>query len=102
MKMRNIEQDMPPDEKLSVDSGQAELRLLRDRIIRLEVRQEELISIVKRERSNLLDFREKIFLFLFVIFAFLCSVLMMQDDLSDSSDVYEQQYSSYDEDISRL
>ena len=43
-----------------------------------------------------------VFFFLFVIFAFLCSVMMMQDDSSDSSDFYEEQYSSYDEDVSSL
>ena len=86
-------------EKFQGDSDlkENELRILRDRIVRLEIMQEELISAVKRERNMAVDFRDKTFLFLFVIFAFLCSVLMMQDEVDEDSSGYEEYVTQEDD-----
>jgi hypothetical protein len=82
----------------SSDSTEEEIKLLRDRIVRLEVLQRELITIVRKERISLLDFRDKIFFFLFIIFIFLCSVVMMQDEVEDDA-AYSEDYISQDEEI---
>ena len=84
---------------MNQDLIEAEIKFLRDRVLRLELLQEELLSTVKRERINALDFRDKIFLFLFVIFIFLCSGLMMQDEVDEDTSAYDE-YVDHDEDAS--